>query len=78
MKYPAGRCTAAVRAERKRFRMQLPEDPILLLSVVNTQLRDHFPTLEALCADCGVEPAALCRRLEAAGYRYLPAYNQFR
>ncbi|MBP9575009.1 MAG: DUF4250 domain-containing protein, partial [Agathobacter sp.] len=25
--------------------MNLPKDPVMLLSVVNTQLRDHYPTL---------------------------------
>lgn len=28
----------------------LPKDPMILLSVVNTKLRDEFPSLEELCA----------------------------
>ena len=28
--------------------MNLPKDPVMLLSVVNTQLRDHYPTLTEL------------------------------
>ena len=31
----------------------LPKDPILLLSVVNTKLRDYYPSLDALCDDNG-------------------------
>ena len=30
--------------------MNLPKDPVMLLSVVNTQLRDHYPTLTELAA----------------------------
>ena len=28
----------------------LPEDPVILLSVVNTRLRDQYASLEELCA----------------------------
>lgn len=58
--------------------MALPGDPILLLSVVNTHLRDRYPTLDALCDDLGEDKAALCARLAQAGYAYDPACNQFR
>ena len=56
----------------------LPQDPFILLSVVNTQLRDRFPTLAALCEEHETTPEALCARLEAAGFRYDRAQNQFR
>ena len=46
--------------------MALPNDPIMLLSMVNLKLRDFYPTLDALCA-----------KLAAAGYEYDPARNQF-
>ena len=29
----------------------LPQDPFILLSFVNTQLRDRFDSLEALCEE---------------------------
>ena len=29
--------------------MSLPKDPFILLSFVNTKLRDEFPSLEKLC-----------------------------
>ena len=29
----------------------IPRDPVMLLSYVNTQLRDFYPSLEALCED---------------------------
>ena len=30
--------------------MKLPEDPVMLLSFVNTKLRDQYASLDALCA----------------------------
>ena len=33
----------------------LPKDPMLLLSVVNTKIRDYYHTLDALCEDMNVE-----------------------
>ncbi|HJB69908.1 MAG TPA: DUF4250 domain-containing protein, partial [Candidatus Flavonifractor avistercoris] len=29
----------------------LPKDPVILLSVINTKLRDFYPSLDALCDD---------------------------
>ena len=56
---------------------QLPNDPLLLMSVANTKLRDFYPTLDALCDDLNVDRAALEEKLAAAGYAYDPARNQF-
>ena len=58
--------------------MNLPKDPVMLYSAVNMKLRDAYPTLDALCADLGVERAELERRLAEAGFEYNPATNQFR
>ena len=56
----------------------LPKDPFLLLSVVNTKLRDEYEDLDAMCAALGVERAALEETLAAAGFSYDPARNAFR
>ena len=29
----------------------LPQDPVILLSVVNTKLRDFYPSLDQLCIE---------------------------
>ncbi len=50
----------------------------MLLSVVNTMLRDNYPSLDDLCKSEGVDRDDLCRRLEEAGFEYMPAINQFR
>ena len=55
----------------------LPKDPYILLSFVNTKLRDEFDTLEDLCAAFDVEPQAVSNTLEVLDYRYDPAYHQF-
>ncbi|MGM9620509.1 MAG: DUF4250 domain-containing protein, partial [Bacteroidaceae bacterium] len=34
---------------------QLPSDPVMLMSFVNTKLRDEFSTLDELCATLGIE-----------------------
>lgn len=30
--------------------MNIPNDPVMLLSYINTQLRDFYPTLNELCS----------------------------
>ena len=57
--------------------MSLPQDPMILLSVVNTRLRDFYPSLDELCAACGVDRAALERKLADAGFEYDTAANRF-
>ena len=56
----------------------LPQDPMILLSYVNTKLRDEYPSLEEFCAGTGAEPEALTAKLEAIGYRYDGDTNRFR
>lgn len=58
--------------------MTLPQDPFILLSYVNTQLRDNFSSLEAFCEDAGVSAAEICSKLEQAGFQYDPQLRQFR
>ena len=55
----------------------LPNDPIILLSVVNTRLRDLYPSLEELCSAEDISPEELEARLSAAGFQYDPTRNQF-
>lgn len=55
----------------------LPKDPILLLSVVNTKLRDAYKDLDALCEDLSVEKERLTETLETVGYVYDAVQNQF-
>ena len=55
----------------------MPKDPIMLLSYVNTQLRDFYPPLKELCASMGVDQKELVSRLSAVDYQYDQSRNQF-
>ena len=57
--------------------MDLPNDPMILLSVVNTKLRDFYPTLEAFCREAGVSEAELREKLAGIDYEYDQKTNQF-
>ena len=56
----------------------LPRDPAMLLSVVNTKLRDEYENLEELCAAEDVKAEELTHLLAALGCAYDAAQNQFR
>lgn len=56
----------------------LPQDPFILLSFVNTKLRDEFSSLEALCARLDADPEALQATLARVGFAYDRAQNQFK
>ena len=56
----------------------LPKDPVILLSVVNTKLRDFYSDLDQLCEDLGVDREELCGKLAGIGYEYSPESNQFK
>ena len=45
----------------------LPRDPVMLLSVVNTKLRDYYSTLDVLCEDMQVDKQELIGKLEMIG-----------
>ena len=55
----------------------LPGDPVILLGVVNTKLRDFYPSLEALCDDLEIDRDELSEKLDAIDYTYEAERNQF-
>lgn len=57
--------------------MDIPHDPIILVSYVNTKLRDQFATLEEFCQVCGVREEEIRETLGAIDYRYDETTNQF-
>ena len=56
---------------------ELPKDPMILLSVINTKLRDYYPTLDALCQDMGILKEELTEKLGQIDYEYMEEENQF-
>ena len=57
---------------------RIPNDPHMLCSFANLKLRDQFDSLEAFCAEYGLDADALAEKLAAAGYEYIRDINQFR
>lgn len=57
--------------------MALPMDNFLLLSVVNTKLRDNYSNLDALCYDLDEDKTDIISRLSSIGYSYDENVNQF-
>lgn len=57
--------------------MHLPEDPFILLSYINTQLRDFYPSLEELQKSLGVDVQTIKHKLSAIDYHYDAGRNQF-
>ena len=55
----------------------LPQDPMILLSYVNTKLRDEYASLDELCAALDADRAELESTLAGLGYHYSPSRNQF-
>ncbi|MCD8014581.1 MAG: DUF4250 domain-containing protein [Lachnospiraceae bacterium] len=57
--------------------MELPNDPMILLSYINTQLRDNYASLDDLCAGLGVSKEAITEKLAAVDYAYDSNRNAF-
>ena len=55
----------------------LPKDPMLCLSVVNTKLRDYYKNLDALCQDFNIEKEVLVAKLAIIDFEYDEKRNQF-
>ena len=56
----------------------MPQDPILLMSVTNTYLRDQYSSLDDLCENRDWDREELEAKLEAVGFTYVPEQNQFK
>ena len=57
---------------------ELPKDPVILLSYINTQLRDNYKDLEDLCDRLDVSQSEIEEKLGKIGYRYNRDLNQFK
>lgn len=57
--------------------MELPNDPMMLFSVINMKLRDTYPSLDTLCDDLHVNKTILENKLKEAGFEYSSEHNKF-
>jgi hypothetical protein len=64
------------RAEMRKS-MNIPKDPVILLSFVNTKLRDEYPSLDDLCLSLNIDRTQLEATLSTIAYTYNPETNHF-
>lgn len=57
--------------------MELPQDPIILLGILNTKLRDYYRSLDALCEDMHIDKTDILKRMKDTGFEYSPENNKF-
>ncbi len=57
--------------------MNFPNDPFMLMSIVNTKLRDFYPTLDEFCKVEDVDKNELIEKLKAVGFEYDENLNKF-
>ena len=55
----------------------IPKHPVILLSFINTKLRDEYESLSDLCAALDADEVAIRHTLSGLDYRYDPVHNQF-
>ena len=57
--------------------MDIPQDPIILVSYVNTKLRDQFATLDEFCRTYDINEEELRDSLDSIDYQYDETTNRF-
>lgn len=57
--------------------MNIPQDPVILLSFINTNLRDYYNSLTDLCKSLNLNEQELVDKLKSINYEYNPINNQF-
>ena len=58
--------------------MNLPKDPVMLLSFVNTQLRDNYSNLEELAAAYMTDAETIEKKIKKIDYKYDRNTNSFK
>ncbi len=57
--------------------MKIPKDPAMLLSFINMQLRDFYPSMEELCKALDVDKAEIDEKLAMIDYEYDADTNRY-
>ena len=53
-------------------------EPTMLLSIMNTKLRDQYASLDILCDDLEITKEDILNKLKTIGYNYNKTKNQFK
>mgnify|MGYP002672854687 FL=1 len=56
----------------------IPKDPVMLLSYINTQLRDFYDSYEDFCKSFDLDQNEVKQKLSMIGYEYDESLNQFK
>ena len=57
--------------------MNVPNDPVILLSYINTKLRDEYPSFDELCKSLDLSADDIAAKLAGIGYSYNNERNCF-
>ena len=57
--------------------MSVPNDPVILLSFINTKLRDFYPSLKKIKKSLDVDTKEIIEKLRSINYEYDPNQNRF-
>ncbi|MBQ4058756.1 MAG: DUF4250 domain-containing protein [Lachnospiraceae bacterium] len=55
----------------------IPNDPMMLLSYINTKLRDDYSNLQLLCDDLELNVEDITSKLSSIDYSYNQELNRF-
>ncbi len=56
---------------------KIPNDPVMLLSYINTRLRDYDANIDACCRSLGIDREEIDAKLASIDYQYDPETNQY-
>lgn len=57
---------------------EIPKDPVMLYSYLNTKLRDFYSSFDTLCEDMDLNKEEILTKLSAMGFEYDEEMNRFR
>ncbi len=58
--------------------MNIPKDPVMLMSYINTQLRDNYDSLDELVKSLGLNEKELTEKMASIGMKYDAELNRFK
>ena len=68
----------AGRYDGRSVNVNIPNDPVILLSYINTKLRDEYPDVEELYKSLQISKEDTERKLSSIGYTYSKETNQYK
>ena len=71
-------CNNYVNKKGKDPMSAIHKDPMILLSYINTQLRDNYSSLKELCQAMDLDEDQIKKTLSDIGFEYEPEQNCFR